>query len=44
MKIKEMRSFCGHRVTNQELEIIRGVVESYPGISRTELDNTVCEL
>lgn len=44
MKIKEVRSFCGHRVTNQELEIIRGVVESCPGISRTELANTVCEL
>lgn len=44
MKIKEVRNFCGHKVTNEELEVIREVVESCPGISRTELANTVCEL
>lgn len=44
MKIQEVRNFCGHRVTNEELEVIREVVESCPGISRTELANTVCEL
>ncbi|WP_198419394.1 glutaminyl-peptide cyclotransferase [Geomonas terrae] len=36
--------FCGEPVTARQLELIRGVVNDCPGISRTELAGTVCEL
>lgn len=36
--------FCGREFTLQDLSLIREVVESCAGISRTELSYTVCEL
>ena len=36
--------FAGQVLTPQELEMIREVVASCPGLSRTELAQTVCEL
>ena len=38
------RSFAGREVTAAEMELIREVVESCAGVSRTELAKTVCEL
>lgn len=38
------RSFAGRDFASEELELIREVVESCSGISRTELAKTVCEL
>lgn len=36
--------FCGHRVTDEEMNLIRELSEEFWGISRTELASTVCEL
>lgn len=36
--------FKARRFRSSELELIRGVVASFPGLSRQELANTVCEL
>jgi len=44
MEIRTQRSFCGRTFSSKELELIREVVESCSGISRTELAYTVCEL
>lgn len=38
------RSFGGREVTAAELELIREVVSTCPGVSRAELAKTVCEL
>ena len=40
----ECQRFCGREFTGEELSLIREVVESCAGISRTELAYTVCEL
>jgi len=36
--------FCGHDVTDEELELILETVADFPNLSRTELAHTVCEL
>jgi len=38
------RHFAGRKIPTAELELIREVVESCSGVSRTELAKTVCEL
>ena len=38
------RSFAGREFASAELELIREVVDSCAGVSRTELSKTVCEL
>ena len=35
---------CGHVVEEPQLDLIRGLVARYPGLSRTELAVTACEL
>lgn len=37
-------NFCGHPVTQAELDLIRDTVHNFPAISVTELSKTVCEL
>ncbi len=37
-------SFCGEEVTAQQLELICAIRQRYPGLSRTELTSTICEL
>jgi hypothetical protein len=37
-------SFCGEAVHEADLSLIKQVIERYPGLSRTELANTLCEL
>ena len=37
-------SFCGEAVGEADLSLIKQVIERYPGLSRTELANTLCEL
>ena len=37
-------SFCGEAVNEDELSLIKQVIERYPNLSRTELANTLCEL
>jgi len=37
-------NFCGHSVTEEQLELIREVAETCSGLSRTELAATVCDL
>jgi len=39
-----VRRYSGREFGPEELELIREVVESCSGVSRTELANTVCEL
>lgn len=41
---RDNHRFCGREFTPQELSLIREVVETCAGISRTELSHTVCEL
>ena len=41
---KDHQSFCGREFTAEEVSLIKGVVETCTGISRTELAHTVCEL
>ena len=41
---RENQRFCGREFTRKELCLIREVVETCAGISRTELAHTVCEL
>lgn len=40
----KQHSFCGREFSNQEVSLIREVVQTCTGISRKELANTVCEL
>jgi len=37
-------TFCGKPVAEAEVALIAQVIKRYPGLSRTELANTVCEL
>ncbi len=37
-------SFCGKSVNEEELSLIKLVIERYPSLSRTELASTLCEL
>jgi len=41
---RDNHRFCGREFTPKELSLIREVVETCAGISRTELSHTVCEL
>jgi hypothetical protein len=41
---RDQQSFCGREFTGEEVSLIREVVETCGGISRTELAHTVCEL
>ncbi len=41
---RDQRKFCGREFTGEEVSLIREVVETCGGISRTELAHTVCEL
>lgn len=41
---RKILSFCGRRFTDEEVSLIREVVQTYPKLSRQELANTVCEL
>jgi hypothetical protein len=41
---KNQQSFCGREFTAEEVSLIKEVVDSCTGISRTELAHTVCEL
>lgn len=41
---RDNQRFCGRVFTREELSLIREVVETCAGISRTELSYTVCEL
>jgi len=41
---KYQQSFCGREFTAKEISLIKEVVETCTGISRTELSHTVCEL
>lgn len=41
---KNQQSFCGRKFTAEEVSLIKEVVETCTGISRTELAHTVCEL
>ena len=36
--------FCGQPLSAEQLELIEGITRSCPGVSRTELAATVCEL
>jgi hypothetical protein len=42
--VKNQQRFCGREFTPEEVSLIREVVETCTGISRTELAHTVCEL
>lgn len=37
-------SFCGRVLTASELNLIRQIICDFPGLSRAELANTICEL
>ena len=41
---KDQQSFCGREFTADEISLIKEVVDTCTGISRTELAHTVCEL
>jgi len=42
--ITALPPFCGHEVTDQQLELIQSITNRYRSLSRTELAATVCEL
>ena len=44
IRARDNHRFCGREFAPQDVSLIREVVESCPGVSRTELSNTVCEL
>lgn len=45
MQLKDVpHSYAGRDFTSGDLELIREMTETYPGLSRTELAKTVCEL
>ncbi len=44
IRARDNHRFCGREFAHQDVSLIREVVESCSGISRTELSNTVCEL
>jgi len=37
-------SFCGHPVTQAELDLIRDLIHDFPALSVAELSKTICEL
>lgn len=37
-------SFCGHPVSDQQLQLIRDIVGDFPALSLSELAKTICEL
>jgi hypothetical protein len=37
-------TFCGHLVTQAELDLIKRIVHDFPSLSVTELSKTICEL
>jgi hypothetical protein len=37
-------TFCGHLVTQVELDLIRSIVHDFPSLTVTELSKTICEL
>jgi hypothetical protein len=41
---KDQQSFCGREFTAEQVSLIKEVVETCTGISRTELAHTICEL
>jgi len=41
---KDQQSFCGREFTAEEVSLIKEVVETCTGLSRTELAHTICEL
>jgi hypothetical protein len=41
---KDQQSFCGREFTVKDISLIKEVVETCTGISRTELAHTICEL
>ena len=41
---KDQQSFCGRKFTEEEVSLIKEIVGTCTGISRTELAYTVCEL
>jgi len=41
---RDQQKFCGRDFTGEEVSLIREIVETCGGISRTELAHTVCEL
>lgn len=44
IRARDNHRFCGREFAPQDVSLIREVVESCSGISRTELSHTVCEL
>lgn len=37
-------AFCGHRLSAEELRLIRDTIHDFPALSLTELSRTICEL
>jgi Domain of unknown function (DUF4338) len=37
-------SFCGHRLSPEEFQLIRDIVHDFPSLSLSELSKTICEL
>lgn len=44
MQLPAFKTFCGERVTNEQLDEIKELVSLFPSLSRTELASTICEL
>jgi hypothetical protein len=42
--IGDCLSFCGHRLTESDLDLIRRVTREFPNLALTELAATICEL
>ena len=37
-------SFCGRTVSGEDITLIKDIVKEYPGLGRTEIASTICEL
>ena len=44
MGSKCMEKFCGQIVSQEQLDEIFEIIETFPNLSRTELASTICEL
>ncbi|MEA1947747.1 MAG: DUF4338 domain-containing protein [Thermodesulfobacteriota bacterium] len=44
MQSKSSEKFCGQIVTEEQLQEIIEIIDTFPNLSRTELANTICEL
>ena len=44
MGSKCMEKFCGQIVSQEQLDEIIEIIETFPNLSRTELASTICEL